>query len=48
MAKPMPMLPPSAPEERIEELIPTSAPVASTSAPPELPWLMAASVWMAS
>jgi hypothetical protein len=27
-------------------LMPTSAPLASTSAPPELPGLMAASVWM--
>lgn len=43
----MPMLPPSELDERIAELIPTSAPVESTSAPPELPWLIAASVWMA-
>src|SRR6478609_1346774 len=32
---------------RIEELMPITAPVRSTSGPPELPGLMAASVWMA-
>src|SRR5438309_1280974 len=30
------------------ELMPTTAPAASTSAPPELPGLIAASVWIAS
>jgi hypothetical protein len=42
MAKPMPMLPPVG--EKICELMPTSSPVVLTSAPPELPWLMGASV----
>ncbi len=46
MAKPMPMLPPEG--LRICELMPTSSPDVLTSAPPELPWLMAASVWMKS
>ena len=46
MAKPMPMLPPL--PERIAELIPTSSPRRFTSAPPELPGLMEASVWMKS
>ena len=32
---------------RMEELIPTTAPVMSTSGPPELPGLIAASVWIA-
>ena len=32
---------------RMEELMPTTAPVMSTSGPPELPGLMAASVWIA-
>ena len=32
---------------RIEELIPTTAPVMSVSGPPELPGLIAASVWIA-
>ena len=44
--KPMPMLPPDG--ERICELIPTSSPSVFTSAPPELPWLIGASVWMKS
>ena len=44
MAKPMPIEPP--PREKIAVLMPTSLPDMSTSAPPELPGLMAASVWM--
>ena len=32
---------------RIEELMPTTSPFMSTSGPPLLPGLMAASVWMA-
>ena len=44
MAKPMPMEPPE--REKIAVLMPTTAPSMSTSAPPELPGLMAASVWM--
>ena len=44
MAKPMPCEPPE--REKIAVLMPTSRPVRSTSAPPELPGLMAASVWM--
>ena len=41
-AKPMPMLPPDG--DRICELMPTSSPAVFTSAPPELPWLIGASV----
>ena len=56
MAKPTPMLPlcdvrpPRLPEatEAIAVLMPTTSPAPSTSAPPELPGLIAASVWMAS
>ena len=44
MAKPMPCEPPE--REKIAVLIPTRRPPRSTSAPPELPGLMAASVWM--
>ena len=44
MAKPMPCEPPE--REKIAVLMPTSRPLRSTSAPPELPGLMAASVWM--
>ena len=44
MAKPMPCQPPE--REKIALLMPTSLPSRSTSAPPELPGLMAASVWM--
>jgi hypothetical protein len=44
MAKPMPCEPPE--REKIAVLMPTSRPDRSTSAPPELPGLMAASVWM--
>src|SRR2546430_46101 len=46
IAKPMPMLPPDS--ERICELMPTSSPFVFTSAPPELPWLIGASVWRKS
>ena len=46
IAKPMPMLPPDG--ERICELMPISSPPVLTSAPPELPWLIGASVWMKS
>jgi uncharacterized Ntn-hydrolase superfamily protein len=42
MANPMPMLPPDG--DRICELMPTSSPRVFTSAPPELPWLIGASV----
>ena len=45
-AKPTPTLPP--PDERIWELIPITRPRASSSGPPELPRLIAASVWIAS
>ncbi len=44
MAKPMPCEPPEL--EKIAVLMPTTRPAMSTSAPPELPGLMAASVWM--
>ena len=44
MAKPMPTEPPDC--EKMAVLMPTSRPCRSTSAPPELPGLMAASVWM--
>ena len=44
MAKPMPIEPPL--REKMAVLMPTSRPSMSTSAPPELPGLMAASVWM--
>src|SRR6476620_11290558 len=44
MAKPMPCDPPE--REKIAVLIPTRRPPRSTRAPPELPGLMAASVWM--
>ena len=51
MANPMPILPDwerSADGKlAIEELMPTSSPLALTSAPPELPGLIAALVWMA-
>jgi hypothetical protein len=46
MANPMPWLPPV--RLRIAVLMPTSSPRMLTSAPPELPGLMAASVWMKS
>ena len=41
MANPMPLLP-----EAMAVLMPTTFPAASSSGPPELPGLMAASVWM--
>ena len=44
MAKPMPIEPPL--REKIAVLMPRRSPFISTSAPPELPGLMAASVWM--
>ena len=48
MAKPRP-IEPSLPVEavRIEELMPTTLPSRSTSGPPLLPGLIAASVWIA-
>ena len=46
MAKPMPWLPPV--RLKMAVLMPMSRPSTSTSAPPELPGLMAASVWMKS
>ena len=46
MAKPMPLLPPLG--EKIAVLMPTTRPRRSMSGPPELPRLMAASVWMKS
>jgi len=42
--KPMPMEPPE--REKMAVLIPTSSPAMFTSAPPEFPGLIAASVWM--
>ena len=47
MAKPMPELW-SAPFEAIMVLMPMTSPRELSSGPPELPGLMAASVWMAS
>ena len=51
IAKPRPMLPPAADTDpggwAIAELIPTTSPAALTSGPPELPGLIAASVWIA-
>ncbi len=47
MAKPMPELC-SAPLEAIMVLMPMTSPRELSSGPPELPGLMAASVWMAS
>ena len=49
MAKPMPSEPPFWPAElKIPVLMPISSPRAFTSAPPEFPRLIAASVWMKS
>ena len=45
-AKPMPTLPPV--RDRMAVLIPMSRPSRVTSAPPELPGLIEASVWMKS
>ncbi len=47
MAKPTPMLPSPWPEVAIAVLMPTTWPARLTSAPPELPGLIAASVWIA-
>src|ERR1051326_7497454 len=44
-AKPTPSPPP--PVDLIWELMPITWPLALSSGPPELPWLIAASVWMA-
>ena len=44
IAKPIPTLPPFGP--RIAVLMPISSPLRLTKAPPELPLLIAASVWM--
>ena len=46
IAKPTPTLPLLVPPVWIWELTPMTTPSASISGPPELPWLMAASVWM--
>ena len=46
MAKPMPMLPPV--RVAMAVFMPTTSPRRFTSGPPELPGLMAASVWMKS
>ena len=51
IAKARPMLPASSlsvASDRITEFTPITLPVASISGPPELPWLTAASVWMAA
>ena len=45
MAKPTPSLPPES--LAIWALTPMTSPCASSSGPPELPWLIAASVWIA-
>ena len=45
-AKPMPTLPSPVPPVSICELIPITAPRVSSSGPPLLPWLIAASVWI--
>ena len=51
IANPRPIEPPCSVAEllllRIEELMPTTWPDMSTSGPPELPGLIAASVWIA-
>src|SRR5262249_40437831 len=44
-AKPTPLLPPES--LSIWELTPITRPLTSNSGPPELPWLIAASVWIA-
>ena len=47
MAKPRPMLPAALPRGlKLAMLMPTSSPFRLTSAPPELPGLIEASVWM--
>jgi hypothetical protein len=45
IANPTPSPPP--PVERICALMPMTRPAASSSGPPEFPWLIAASVWIA-
>ncbi len=45
-AKPIPMLPPPPPAVAICELTPITRPRPSISGPPELPGLIAASVWI--
>jgi hypothetical protein len=51
MANPIPTLPadPFGPEtgEYIAELMPTTSPAVLKSGPPEFPWLIDASVWIA-
>ncbi len=51
MAKPRPMLPPVVPPvpgtRAMAELTPMTLPLRSSSGPPELPGLIAASVWIA-
>jgi hypothetical protein len=46
-AKPIPTLPSDVPPVSIWESTPMTRPSRLTSGPPELPWLMAASVWIA-
>ena len=46
IAKPMPIEPPEG--EKIAELMPITSPARLNMGPPELPRLMAASVWMKS
>src|SRR6185503_18004377 len=48
IAKPTPMLPDAWPEVAIAVLMPITSPDMFTSAPPEFPGLIAASVWIAS
>src|SRR6266567_1873063 len=48
MAKPTPMLPSLWPSVAMAVLMPMTRPAVSTSGPPELPGLIAASVWIAS
>ena len=47
IANPMPTLPLPLPPVAICELMPITRPFASSRGPPELPGLMAASVWIA-
>jgi hypothetical protein len=46
--KPTPTEPPASPGEMMAVLMPTTSPRRLNSGPPELPLLMAASVWMKS
>ena len=48
IAKPIPMLPPPPRAVKMALLMPTSSPRRLTSAPPELPGLIDASVWIKS